>query len=599
MSAILKRIDSKCQDILAPLLCVFLPFYFAWHRFGFNLHNIRLPFLFNGDELLYATAAMSFAKGTPLINHNLGAPFGQNLNYAYFSVDSGPTFVAGILSHLSGGSVFFGLNLLYLLTFSLAGISGYFAARILNVNPILSCVSGLIIAMPPFHGLWFGAITISSYFLLPLLFALTIRQIEGTLERRGQIFLIIVAALNGAWYSYYALGYVFVIATFVFFKCWIDWNIDVLKRMFWTIVSGNLAFLIVALPAILAKYSAVGVNYFSQRDAWASIVNSTTFLHYLMPYPNSIEDWILRVLSGSQSGGVLHWHDLMNATGMFAEGWTGVIPWGLLFVSVGVVIQILRTPVQPQKSLNGRSHEDKHIRTILSLAIISLLWSLTGGFGTIFSITVSAILRGFARFSIFVIILLVLMSAVGLQRNWKAHRKYSSIFVVFFLVPGFLFFNNAPLKIGATSSLIDSTAMVQREITATAGCSILQLPLMHYPYEPPGYPAYRLLRFALISDKYRWSSGAVGGSPGYNALLPIKSAQGVGLPEILSLSKSFGYCGILIDKEAWQSVANFRPWPTYSSGLITYEQLISTRNTLPTWKDIKSTDGEYIWLPIS
>lgn len=600
----LKEFSSLAMVISLPLLV-------ALHKLGFTSDNVKYPLAFSGDELLYATNVLSFYDFPPLKNSNFGAPVGQDLSYAYLSVDSGPIIIAALFAKLTG-NVFFGLNLYYLLTFPLAGISGYLAARMLGIKRLISINSGLIIALVPFHFIWWtGGITITSYFILPCLFALTVLRLQNQLSRRQHILSMVTAFINGFFYSYYALGYLFIFGSLLSLLLISGAGFRKLNRILPMMACNLFGFLLVAIPALLARFQSTFVDYFSGRDLWAGIVNSTTPLHYILPYPGSVEDKFITAISQSSVTSVsAQLQSLLNSRGLFAEGWSGTIPLTLLVVFIFLVL--LQWNNQNKEQLNSHSYTNQSIATLKSLTTLAFLWSVIGGFGFIFSALVTSILRGYARYSIFTIILLTLFVALSVSGMVKQLRDTSypeakgatekgvyktiTVLILFFSTTFLLMANPPYIRAGNTVQIVESTKQVESLLEVPEGCSILQLPVMHYPYENPGYPTYPLLRFGLLSDRYKWSSGAVGGSPAFASLLPIKSRQSESVLSIIPIAKSLGFCGILIDVKVWETVSNFKPWPEYNSGVGSLNDYLAETDGKIRIQEIDSADGQFFWI---
>lgn len=585
---------TKCSNYLSIFLVAAAPIIFAVHKFGFNLDNIKYPLHFTGDELLYASSVLSFSQGTPLFNSNLGGAKGQELSFAFLSVDSGPTLVAGLISRILGQNPFYGLNMLFILGFGLAGLSGYFAGKVLGVRNLIAIPTGIIISILPFHFLWNTAsITISSYFLLPLLFALSIKKIFFEVDLNEKTYLYLLVILNGIWYSYYALGFLILISALVALASLRELSTKSMRSSLDILVLTGVSFFVVAIPALISKAKATGVDYFGERDPWAAIVNSTTLIHYWTPYPSSLEDRIARLFlgeSGARSATGLQ--NLLNGTGLFGEGWKGVMPWGILVFVLLIGIEISR-PTAPQ------SHETfRRMKFFYAAAIISLSLSILGGLGNIFAIAVSGILRGYARYSIFVLILFVIAIALYLESK-TATRKWQNPAILFFLlIPIGMSINLVPIQAGMKAKQYSQTMELEKTFNVDRGCSILQLPIMHFPYESPGYPTYKLLRFGLISDEFNWSSGFVGGSPAHAALVRAKEAQKESLLKVIKIARSEKYCGLLIDEGAWTSVSGFKPWPEYESGLQAIEKFIFTGDPSIEFMEIQTEDTKYYWLKL-
>jgi hypothetical protein len=587
-------IKNQYLSFLTISFVVVMPIIFAIHKFGFNLKNIKYPLYFSGDELLYAASVLSFSRGTPLFNSNFGGNNGQDLNFAFLSVDSGPTLIAGLISRIAGQGPFYGMNMLFILGFGLASLSGYFAVRVFGVRNTIAVPAGITISILPFHFLWnTNAPTISSYFILPLLFALSIKKIYFEVHAKERKVLYALVVLNGIWYSYYAIGFLFLISTLVIISSLRDLSTRSMRASLDLILSTIVAFFVVSIPALISKSRAVGADYFGERDPWAAIVNSTTLIHYLTPYPSSLEDRISNLFFGnSGSRSAIGLQGLMNGSGLFAEGWKGAMPWGVFIFVLLIGIEISRT-VQVERLKSFRI-----MKYFYFAALISLSLSLIGGLGNIFAIVVSGILRGYARYAIFVLILFVIAIALYLGAGALTKKWQNAAVTLFVLIPIGMCLNLAPVQAGAKSYQYNQTINLEKEFNVARGCSILQLPVMHFPYESPGYPTYSLLRFGLVSGKFNWSGGFVGGSSAHTALMPIKDAQKDSLMKVVDLARSEKYCGLLIDEGAWTSVAGFKPWPEYESGLSSIENFILSGDARTKLKVFQTEDTKYYWLKL-
>jgi hypothetical protein len=423
-----------------------------------------------------------------------------------------------------------------------------------------------------------------------LLFALSIKRIFFEVDSKERIYLYLLVILNGIWYSYYALGFLFLISTLVILSSFRESSFRYILASLKIIVLTGISFFVVAIPALISKAQATGVDYFGERDPWAAIVNSTTFIHYLTPYPSSLEDRIASFFlgnSGSRSAAGLQ--KLLNGTGLFSEGWKGAMPWGILVFVLLIGIEISR-------STASQSHETfRRMKFFYAAALISLSMSLIGGLGSIFAIAVSGILRGYARYSIFVLVLFVIAIALYLETRTSTRKWHSAPILFFMLIPIGMTVNLVPVQAGMTAKQYSQTIELEKTLNIEKGCSILQLPIMHFPYESPGYPTYNLLRFGLVSDEFNWSSGFVGGSPAHTALVRAKEAQKESLSKVIKIARSEKYCGLLIDERVWTSVSGFKPWPEYDSGLQDFEKFILSDDSSIEFKEIQTDDTKYYW----
>jgi hypothetical protein len=97
-------------------------------------------------------------------------------------------------------------------------------------------------------------------------------------------------------------------------------------------------------------------------------------------------------------------------------------------------------------------------------------------------------------------------------------------------------------------------------------CKVLQFPVIHFPYESPGWPGYALMAPGLVTERedIKWSAGLVGGSPAWTFMMKYRQYQNQPSRELINLAKSDGFCGILVDKTVWETFYNFMPSPDYS-----------------------------------
>jgi hypothetical protein len=395
------------------------------------------------------------------------------------------------------------------------------------------------------------------------------------------------------WYSYYSIGYTILFGTLVIFACFIERTFDKAKASFTLFILNTISFLIVAIPALVAKSKAVNVDYFGERDSWAAIVNSTTLLHYITPFPSSLEDKIAKFLfeeTGSRSA--LGLQDLMNTSGLFTEGWIAATPWGLLVLIVFIGTELLRSG-----SLE-RNLKLPQIKVFYGAGFIALSMSLVGGLGSVIAIAFSGVLRGYARYAIFALILFVISIAIYIASQAQKKNAYRTLVTLLMVTCAGMTFNQTPLQAGATTSQYLQTLNVEKSLEARSGCTILQLPVIHFPYESPGFPTYRLMRFGLISDRYNWSSGFVGGSPAHADMLAFKEAQRTTLKIVIRLARANNYCGVLIDENAWNSVAEYKPWPEYKPQVGTLTNFMQPGLINQPVREFQTDDTNYFWIAI-
>jgi hypothetical protein len=54
----------------------------------------------------------------------------------------------------------------------------------------------------------------------------------------------------------------------------------------------------------------------------------------------------------------------------------------------------------------------------------------------------------------------------------------------------------------------------------------------------------------------------------------------------------------MIDESTWNSVANFKPWPEYDSGLDTLSEFLQTGAPSFVMKEIQTDEVKYFWIEL-
>ncbi len=568
--------NLRISRMLFPGIAFFIPFLIGIAKFQFNSTNINYPLNFTADELLYANQVQSLMENGGLKNSIFGAPFGQDLNFAFFSVDLGPAFLASFLAHF-GPNLFFGMNLLLLLSFGLSSLLFYFAAIRLGSNQILALISGCVFALLPAHFVTNTmGFTNSNYFLIPLVisgFVLLFSEDsdirDGKVRQWNKFLKISGYMLFGAFYSYHSLGFILIGFTVLIIKfvAFYGWSSEKLayKRTFVMLISIFAGFLLSAIPALVSAFNTVGeVNYFKARSFWGAFANSGTFVQSVIPIPGSLTRNAIVEFFPELDQRFIQFQNLMNGTGLFLEGWVYVIPTGvvLLLIFSFFLSGRINRKVTAETSLI-RSRDRITTRTLILIIFSTLVWSWAGGAGTLLSLFSLGALRGFSRLNIFVICAILLLASRLISKLFIEPKdnyglKLIGIFLILFAFSDVL---SSPVstKAGLQKNNYESLSTLTTNLPK--GCPILQFPVVHYPYQDPGYPGYSLLAPGLSQDgeNFRWSSGSVGGSPAWVKMSRFTRYQNISSQNLFDDAKRAGFCAILIDVSAWESFENFRP----------------------------------------
>ncbi len=604
-----------------------------WY-WGFSFSNfltlIRVPFFGDGDEILYMVNARSFMTNGKLTNSIYSFPSFQDLNFAYFSVDSFATLFAGVFSKIFNDLIV-GVNVYYLFIFALTSALSYCACRILSISKLVSLISSLAMNLLPMH-LTGGtqSLTLGTIALIPIVSAICLRQIGGNpildltslvkgkrSQKIKQWSLVALLLIYGASYSYYAAMIVFIFGSLYLFKVF-SGEIKNRIALPFALMNVSVGFLLASIPALITAHTESGQKYLEARS-WTASLHLTGYPgQFFLPYTNTLVDRI--------STSLFDWYPLKSASlrilstqGYFAEGEIYTMSF-FIVIPAAVVFFLSRRNL----SFGGRDKDPEiylTLSTIYQATFFTFLWSIIGGLGVIFSLFISPILRGYSRFMVLAPILLVLaigiyisnQSALGftssLKKTPKLVRRDPKMFLIFLSVSVALScIDSLSVAVGRDRALRPPSAISQRDSMyklydalllgdQKAGCGVLQMPIVHYPYEQPGYPLYRLLVPGLYGDKFRWSSGATQGSKGWEYLAKYREMQDNLDPSLMEKALKSDFCAVLIDKTAWDFSFSFVPYAEYKpvppvSFNAYLEKILKNKNILVT--QITTEYGDYI-----
>lgn len=549
----------------------------AFLKTGFTITSLKLPLFFYGDEFFGASLVYTLMKFGRLTNLDFGWPLGQDFSYALVSQDVVPHAIAAILG-VTLNNPYLGLNLYFLLSFGLSSAGFYLAARILSINPYFAFLLAMGTTFVPHHfSTATQAVTVISYFHLPLLLSVIAiqirdRNLQESLPFKRKIWFAI-SFVSGTIYSYYSIGIILILGTVILAFIVADGNLNALKATFRPLLGVSLGFVFVSIPSILrANQTYGGINYFEDRSWQAVFPNSGTLTQSIAPSYNSLTFKALEFFYPGLNNSFETYRTQLTGYGIFAEGSGAYI--GLPLILLTLISFNLFVIFKNHNKIIRKNDIDLDLQKILRLAQIFLLfalsglfWSWAGGLGQIFAMTISQSLRGYARFYVFCVIALAL--SVGLLLTYVIRKFPRNLYQVaaLFLLCMFAFD-------GTTLSIfrqpIDQNERNVNQLKMWTNrlpenCKILQFPVIHFPYESPGWPGYALMAPGLLTDRkdLKWSSGAVGGSKSFQYLQKYREFQNTPDDNLTNEAIKDGYCGILIDSQVWDTFHDFAPGENY------------------------------------
>jgi phosphoglycerol transferase len=566
-------------SVTSGVLSFFVPIFVSAHKYGFKLSTLSTPLFFYGDEFFGAAWVNSLLTHHSLVNPDLGWPLGQDFNYAFVSQDAAPHFAAALIAALNG-SPYFGMNVYLLLTFGLVGLSFFISARILGAGNTESILLSFAVSLLPQHFSYASqALTVDSYFFIPPIFAICISQISqrrfriGKLSEKRYLYLwLAFCFLSGTWYSYYSIGTILILFSLGLFLGIYEGSLEILKRLIPTLIAIGIGFIVVSIPSLINVSKTVGgINYYNQRSWQAAFANSGSLAQSIAPVYGTTSYRILDFFHKPWNVTFGQLKAQINSYGILQEGWNAIVSLTLIIATILAVIlaaKVLRERSSRTNHGLDFSEDIRKIRLFVLVSIITLLWFWAGGFGTLFAMFVSQTLRGYSRFSVYIVICLSLAVALafGILRKIELKRY---LLIKIGLVSLLIIMTLDAFTVTVFSQPA-SNSVQKNEVKVLASkfpkdCKVLEFPVVHFPYESPGWPAYRLLAPSLMGDRpdLKWSAGAVGGSPAWAFIAKYRKYQDSPSTDVLRMATKDGFCAILVDTQVWDEFHKFQPVPSY------------------------------------
>lgn len=490
--------------------------------------SISFPYVYAGDAIgLYAAIQRSI-EGSIFTNERQGFPFGAEW-YDFPSSDAGNIFVFKILGIIFDG-YYEVANIYFLAGFSLTFSVAFYLLRKVGVRNSLSFVAAVIFVFAPYHfsRLLMGHFFYTWYFTVPLYFYCGyLVYKDGEMSKMDFTRCAIVLAVAACFGVYFALFGVFTImlcglASTIRKSTWRPIiTASVLSAVIGCSVAANVA------PNLI-YWMKNGTSTCCQRVPVMTEVYSLKPIHLLIPPPN---------------------HRIEQFAN-FSKHYASTFPLSNTVSSVGLIGVVGLTVLASAfiKSLVGVAI-DGRIGLLVILAGGSLLVSTVGGLNVLFASFVSPMIRGWDRFSIFILFYAVVALFIWLDARWKKIEGPSLIVLIF--GTGLALLDQTPRSISFTSVtnkdkfLSDRKLIAQIENSLPRGAAIYQIPYVDFPEAAPLHKlsTYDPMVGFINSRELKWSSG---GMLGRNAMAFYKSLSQRPLSEQVQVVKTMGFSGIYV-----------------------------------------------------
>lgn len=526
-------------------------------------YGIRVPFAYGGDAL----ASLMFAKGIVdngwvQVNPYLGAPGrlemydyplgGDNVNFLIMKVFAGFTDSPAVV-----------LNLFYLTTFLLIGMTTYAVLRRLTVSIPFAMLGAAMFAITPYHfSRGVGHALLSAYYMVPVGVYLAVRLYQGRrvprrsagraswLSWQGAVLALacIVLGGTGVYYAAFSCLLIFGLGT-----------LGVIRHRSWGVL--------VAMLITLALIGGSSIANQASTISYRKDHGDNPLVGHRVPQESEIYalniTQLLLPLPGNHIAALDHARTRYVTTSAEATGESmsplGTVPSIGLIASLLVVLALVAFPV------TGRRRRWVDVAAPLSIAVVALLLIATkGGFSALFNYGVDPSIRAWGRASVVIAFLsiAVLMLLVSTALGRRPGRWRALPWAVAVLLGAVVAYDQAtPIYIlpkAQWESSWEADEAMGRKVEAALPkrAMVYQLPYVAWPESVPvpGQDgSYDNARAYLHTRDVRWSFASMSGRPQDIGpkLADLEPA------ELVPRLRDLGFRAVWFDRSAYASRPEF------------------------------------------
>lgn len=527
---------ARCRSTLATYVGVFFASVAgaAWvHRL--TPKDLTYPWRVVDSDLSssYSLAQATGQSWFGLIHHSLGAPFTADLSLAFIPDDLQIEFIR-VLSHLTHNP-FVAVNLFYLLTFGLCGVTFLFLADQFKLSRWISSPLALSYAWLPYHftRMDAGHAFLAAYYMIPVgviylhrLFeyltgSLTAFFPTTTLKRVGFVLGIVAVGSSG---TYYGVFFALLAMTMILLVPQQDQSLRVTAERGG--MTALVSFFFIAAPFIRIVSSQLGgLKTTITRSPEESVQFGGSIARLLVPWGVWLPTKLRPVVLPTEFEWTIS--PILGVVGV----------WILL---IGIAI-----------SLAGRSHANTNIRSVRYIFIWAILFYTASGISLVFAYAINPSFRSWNRLSVVIMTLALLALGDTLKSFSKFHRIWLPVLLLFAIASQLSPLNASgigpepdTISKETFNSLQQVASIIQQE--TKRGCQILQLPIMAFPeggqVGQVGNGAH--LWLPLLTSGFKWSYGAPKGTRAGDYWPSLGSES---IPSLVKLVKQSTFCSIIID----------------------------------------------------
>jgi phosphoglycerol transferase len=510
-----------------------------------------------GDSLLSFSFVQSLATGRFPINPHFGAPSG--LNWGYYPVgDWTEASIAAIFDRML--NIGAGLPIIFLLSFPITYGLSYLVFREVKVTSIYSSIGALSFTLIPWHFYRLGHLFLATTYgcVAGALFVFRIflsNKSKGRKEVAINSVLLITAGLSGVYYAAFTL-ILLIIATI--------WRFLRERKLVGLIYSS--LFVVMAILGQIPFYFALAKGQSSSqvsgRHPIESIIYGGKLLTLLLPF------------SGTRLP-LLH-HALRLESLLPADS-EAELPSNYGTTITFVCFILLTLYLFWRLSARNRSTESPAL-SLLPVLIITLLgFFISYGPNLFFAVLITPQIRAWNRLTPLLDLLVMVFgfsligelsdrfSELKLIRTLRRGKNIYPLLLILIVI-----LDQTP-ALGSARGIIDqgiertklaNQYLNQLDSKLPAGCTVLELPIVPFPENPPIYKLadYELMFPALLDRKLNWSYGAMKNTP---SSAPLNHLQRLGIPDLVKVGKGMGYCAVHYDSRGFEDDKTFQQLEHY------------------------------------
>lgn len=552
------------KDVVAVVLMLALMSVIVYVLMDMKNFDLAYPMSYDGgDGMSYLANAVMLTEGSTVVETDrLGAPYGYTGYDFYASSFHG--FDNMLLKILVGitNQPALAVNLLFLLLFPMISLSSYFVLRQMRVKQWVAVGGALTYAFMPYlfmRGM--NHFVLASYYFVPvsILYCVWIYQDDnfmcfnkGFFKNWKNWFAIILSACianNGI--AYYAFFTCFFLVVTGLVKTLKEKKLRYFGKAC-SLIGFVVLFMLISLIPTLNYILKNGVN---DEGVVRTIDGVETYslkiAQLFMPlnsHGNSYLEGIINEYNEAMP--------LVNENYMSYLGVMGCIGFLILLVVLFL------------KNMGDDKPFKVQLEILSLLNIAGILLATIGGFGSLFGLLVTAMIRCYNRISIFIAFIAIaavcILLSVLCDRIWSI-EKYGAVVrnciyggfaaVISFVMLWGIWFQYPGLMydyMGFKEYFISDKEFIESiEARLPEGAMIYQLPYHEYPEggSVNDMNDYDLWVGYIHSKNLRWSYGGVVGREADNWLRTIDNSD---IPDMIKKIKEKGFQGIYIDRRAYE-----------------------------------------------